>query len=125
MSRKKHNGTGSKILKIIFLIPALLSLLGNLFSMIHDELVTMRKRLIILIVLAIFSIVLMSSVWFCMNALIFTYLMNLHLSTATSLVLLLSLNLLILIITCLTIALLKIDPSFPQTRKAVKEVISR
>lgn len=125
MSRKKNKGTGSKILKLIFLIPAMLSLLGNLFVMIHDELTTMRKKLIILITLAVFSIVLMSSVWFCVNALLFTYLLNLHLTTATSLVLLLSLNLLMLIITCLCIALLNIDPSFPQTRQAVKEIITR
>lgn len=125
MSRKKQNGAGCKILKTLLLIPAVLSLLGNLFSMIHAELATMRKKLILLIMLAIFSIVLMSSVWFCLNALIFTYLTNLHLSMTTSLVLMLSLNLLIFIIICLCIALVKIDPSFPQTRKAISEVINR
>lgn len=125
MSKQKRNGTASKILKIIFLIPALMSLFGNLLSMIQSELISMRKKLVVVAILAIFSIVLMSSVWFCINALIFTYLTNLNISIITSLVIMLSLNLLILIITGLTIALLKIDPTFPETRKAVKNIISR
>lgn len=125
MSKRKQDGTVSKILKIIFLIPALMSLFGNLFSMIQSELASMRKKLIALVILAVFSIVLMSSMWFCINALIFTYLTNLNLSVITSLVIMLSLNFLILIIISLIIALLKLDLSFPETRKAVKNVISR
>lgn len=125
MSKQKHNGTISKILKYVLLLPALMNLFGNLLSMIQSELADMRKKLVILVVLALFSMVLMSSMWLCINALIFTYLTNLNLSITTSLVILLSLNFLILIIIGLVIALQKIDLSFPETRKAVKNIISR
>ncbi|HTM63434.1 MAG TPA: hypothetical protein VL360_02895 [Gammaproteobacteria bacterium] len=125
MGTKKQHGNSSKILKLILFIPTVLSLIGNLFALMQSEVSLMRRKIIMLVMLSVFSFVLMTTAWICINWLLFTWMVHLYMSSITATILLLAFNLLLFVITCLLIALLNIDPSFPETRKAINNILSK
>jgi hypothetical protein len=125
MAKKQSKSVGSKVLKFAMIIPAALSLMGNFFSLVQTEMMTMRKQLLCFIMLSLFSLMLMLSSWIFLNALILTYLMHVPFTLLSSLSLILAGNLFLLILTCVAILYLQIDPTFPETRKTIREIVTR
>jgi hypothetical protein len=100
-----------KLMKVALLLPAVAGMAAGLFSAAKFEVAAIRKRLILLFILAVFCCILLTSAWVCVNALLIVYLMSFNMSLACSITLAFFFNLFILISTCLAIAVLKIDAS--------------
>jgi len=125
MGTKKQHGNSSKILKLILFVPTIISLIGNLFALMQSEIYLMRRKIIMLVMLSVFSFVLMTTAWICINSLLYSWMIHLFTSSITATILLLTFNILLFIITCLLIALLNIDPTFPETRNAINNILSK
>lgn len=125
MSKKPTKSVTSKILKFAMIIPAALNLMGNLSSLIQLEMASMRKKLLCFFLLSLFSLMLLLTTWILLNALLLTALIHASFTLIPSMVIVLSGNFLLLIITCLMMINLKVDPSFPETRKTIREIVKK
>jgi hypothetical protein len=124
MKKKNNAGLTRNIVKIFMIIPAIFSLTANLISHVRFEALLMKKQIVCLMILAMFFFVLLFSVWLCGIGVLVMYLHSLDVSMMMIAVLTFIINLLLLIIVSLLLVQLKIDPTFPETRKAIKEMIS-
>tara|TARA_R110000868_G_scaffold15698_7_gene71644 strand:- start:971 stop:1348 length:378 start_codon:yes stop_codon:yes gene_type:complete len=124
MAKKNNAGIGQNILKILLIIPAIFSLTSSLISQAHLEAVQLKRSVVLLVVLTFFFFILMLSMWFCALGWLVLYLLSLNVGMMLALSLVFIFNLFLLIITCLVIRENKIDPSFPETRKVIKDLIS-
>lgn len=123
MAKKQKNGIAGTILKLLMILPAVLNMTASLISMVQSEYLTMRKKLVLFMVLGFFCLALMMSAWLCITGLLIIYLHTLQLSFVSSLMIVLVFNFLMLVITGLAMSFIKVDPTFPETRKAVKDII--
>lgn len=124
MTKKKSSSLGKTIIKYLLVVPAIFSLTNNIIMLMKLELACMRRKLIVFAILAIFSMALFLTFWLSLNVILYVYLVSINISILMSYVLLAVLNLLLLIISALCMALLNIDASFPETRKAVQQIFS-
>ena len=121
--KKKRRGTAGKILKYLMVLPVVFSLVGHVFSMMRAEVRLAQKRIITLAFMFFFLFVLIMTIWLCLNMLLYIYLISVPLSHVFSIIIIALLNLFLLVITCLLIALTKIELSFPETRKAINDIV--
>ncbi len=124
MAKKHNSGLGRSILKFILIIPAIFNLVDILVTLAKNEAATIRRKMVFLLMMALFSFVLLASVWICASALLISYLLSLQLSLEISIMFVLILNVLLFLITCLILSLVKVDPSMPETRKVIKDLVS-
>lgn len=124
MTKKQRNGLGTMIIKYLLVIPAIFSLTGNLLAMMKLEMKSMRKKLMVFFILAVFSCTLLMTVWLTLNTMLYLYLISISISVMMACLLIALLNFLLLVITALCMALIDIDASFPETRKAIEQLFS-
>jgi hypothetical protein len=124
MAKKHSKNIGRMILKLLMVIPAVLNITVTLLAMVQSEWGSMRKKMVIFIILALFCLALMTSTWLCVTVLLLVYLQSLQLSLIPSLVILLLFNFMMLVIVGLAMNFIRVDPSFSQTRKTIKDMIS-
>ena len=125
MTKKPRGNLAKLIIKSLLVIPAICSLTNNLIALVKLEAACMRNRIIWLVVLAAFSFTLFMTFWLCLNAMLYLYLLSINISMVGAWLLLALFNFLILVITSLCIALINIDASFPETRKAIEQIFSK
>ncbi len=124
MKKKNSAGLTKNIIKIVMIIPALFSLAANLMSHARFEVLLMRKQMIMLFLLSLMFFVLLLSVWISGMGVLLVYLHTLNVSLMLMVSMVFVLNLLLLIIVTLLMLRLKVDPSFPETRKVIEELIN-
>lgn len=123
MAKKQKGGIGGTILRLLMIVPVVLNMTATLISLAQNELLSMRKKLVLFMVLAFFCLALTVGAWMCVTGLLIIYLQSLQLSLVSSLVIVMVFNLLMLIIIALAMSFIKVDPTFPETRKIVKDII--
>lgn len=123
MAKKQKKGIAGTILKLLMVLPAVLNMTASLIAMVQSEFLTMRKKLVLFMVLGFFCLALMMGTWLCITGLLVIYLQTLPLSLTSSLMIVLVFNFLLLVITGLAMSFIKVDPTFPETRKVVKDII--
>src|SRR5581483_11817351 len=106
MAKKNRLGLSVAFLKLLLIVPAIFSLTGRLVSLAQREIRLLRKKIILLIILAVVSLVLLLSIWVYGNILLLLYLLSVKLSLILSIALMMTLNLLFLTIVCLMMALI-------------------
>jgi hypothetical protein len=124
MAKKNSAGFIQKLLKIMLIVPALSNIISHLASMMKSEAALIKRKALYLFIFAASSLVLLFTFWISLMAVLVVYLLSLNISLLISLLLVSIFNFLLLVIACLCITKTKIDPSFPETRNAVKELIS-
>lgn len=124
MTKKHKKGIGGTLIRLLLVIPAFLSLTANLFSLAQCEAASMRKKIMLFFVFAMFALVLMISGWLCVTTILLIYLHSLQVSMMTSFVIVLLLNLLLLMMVGVSLMFVKVDPTFPETRKVIQDIIS-
>jgi hypothetical protein len=123
MAKKQKKGIAGTVLKLLMVLPAVLNMTASLIAMVQSEFLTMRKKLVLFMVLAFFCLALMMGVWLCVTGLLVIYLQTLQLGLSSSLMIVLVFNFLLLVITGLAMSFIKVDPTFPETRKVVKDIV--
>lgn len=123
MAKKQKKGIAGAILRLLMVLPAVLNMTATLMSLVQSEFLSMRKKLVLFMVLGFFCLALMMGAWLCVTGLLVIYLQTLQLSLASSLMIVLVFNFLLLVITGLAMSFIKVDPTFPETRKVVKDII--
>ncbi len=124
MAKKRSAGMISKLIKVAMIIPAILSVTKGLIFQGRQELIGMRKRLIAFCIAALFSLILLLTTWWCLLAMLITYLLSQAVSMMVTLLIVFMLNCFMLIIFGIYLSTIKLDPSFPETRKVIRELIS-
>lgn len=123
--RKKRKSNSSKLMKLLMIIPNLFSFFGNLFSLIQSELEHTRRQIILLVLLTLFILILMFSVWLSLNALLFIYLINSLFNVISAVAIIGLINFLLLMIVCFFISRQEISITFPETRKIINDVMNK
>ena len=124
MTRKHKKGIGGTVIRLLLVIPAFLNLTANLFSLMQCEAAMMRKKVTLFFVFGLFALVLLMGSWLCVMAMLLFYLGSLQVSMMTSFVIVLLLNLLLLMMVGLGLMFVKVDPTFPETRKVLQDIVS-
>lgn len=122
MAKRKKSILSKTILRLIFGIPAILSLLTTLSSLIKYEIRIAGRSLVCVLMLALFCALLLMSSWLCVLGLLFVYLMSLQWSLYGILLALLGINCFMFLIILLIIRRYKAKLSFPETHRLLNEV---
>lgn len=121
--KKKSTSTVSKtILSLVVLIPTLFSLVRKTVALIGFEARLAGRSVVIISVLSLFVVILLSSTWLGMLAMLFFYLTSLQWSLQQSMLLIIAANILMLVIVWLVIVKVKKNLSFPETRRQLRGV---
>lgn len=123
MAKKKEKSIGH-IIKYLMVVPAIIKIIEGIVHLAKNEAAMIRRKLILLVVMALFTLILIGSVWLCFSTLLVFYLMSLHISVVAAVAFTLIFNLMLLLITSLIVAQMDFDPFLPETRKVIKEMIS-
>lgn len=122
--KKKKAHRSSRLMRIFRIIPAVFSFISHMMSLIKAEFLQVRRQLVILILLTLFLLVLMFSVWLSLNIMLYLYLITL-VSTVLCAVSLIALgNFILFAIVCCIISTLKVSTTFPETRKVINNLLS-
>ncbi len=122
MAAKKKSRRGIHLLRLVLLLPSIVSVISKITKLIHYEARQASQSIGVLIAFAVIFAVISFSAWLCVLAIVLMYLLSLHVSVLLSLSALLGLNLLILIICCFVMAGAKKKLSFPITRQKVRDL---
>lgn len=122
MTKKNKSGTSRSILNLLLVVPSIISFASNLVSLVQTEAYEMRRSIIWLVILLIFSTVLLSTLWVGLMGLLYIFFLSLNMSSTASLVFILVMNLFLLIITCLIISMVKSKIGFPETKEIVRKL---
>lgn len=123
MAKKQNKITGS-ILGLIFLIPKLFGLVGDVGRLIKDEAHHGARNIAIIIFLSFICAMLFTTTWVCLLTMLFFYLSS-KLSVMVALAIILLVNVLFMIIVALVILNLKKNIFFPATLKHLSKVRSK
>ncbi len=108
------------LLRLLFAIPAIMSLASKVFTLIKIEARESGRNFVKIVILAIFSLIVLSSTWISALAILFFYLLEWHLTVPAALGILLAVNLLSLFIIMLSIVRSKKRLFFPETRRQLR-----
>lgn len=122
MANKKKYSLAGSIKDVLLLVPNLVSIARNITTLINLEARLAGKTALVLIVLSVVYAVLIVSVWLCVLALLFIYLLSLHLSPSLSLLVILVLNIALLVIIGFIISRIKKNLFFPVTSKQCRDL---
>ncbi len=122
-SKKKSHKAG-RILKLLKVVPALFTFFGHLFSLMRAELSQIRRQLAVVIILTLFLLVLIFTVWISLNALLFLYLVTICHSVACAIGVIALANFMLLLLVSYFIATRKFNATLPETRKVISDIFS-
>lgn len=122
MPKRKKTTFSKSLLRLIFGVPAILSLLATISSLVKLEAHMAGRSLMSILVLAFFCALLLISSWSCILAVLFVYLMLLQWPLYGILLTLLGINFLMFLILLLVIRRYKAKLSFPETRLLLNEI---
>lgn len=120
--RGKKSFLSKIILDTSMIIFSLFNVVPKIIYLIESEARLAKKNLVSLIILFLIAAAFITSIWLCILAMGFIYLISLHLSLLVSLSIIILINILLLIITCLLISRAKHQISFPETRHLLKTI---
>jgi len=107
MASKKHRSFAALILDMVLMVPSLLGFVSNAASFIKMEAQLTVKNLIIIILLSVLSAILLAWTWLGLLAMLFIYLISVHVSAIFSLFFILIINFLLLLVVILTMTKIK------------------
>jgi hypothetical protein len=119
---KRKPSLSSTLLRFVIGIPTLFNVVRKTFALIKIEARESGKSLMRIILLSVFSLMILSSTWFCALGLLFFYLLQWHWSIPGALLLIFSGNVLILLVLLLFIKKLQKKLCFPETRSLLKSL---
>jgi len=112
----KHSALNA-ISKWFGILQLCLNVMNKFVHMVESEAREAKRKMIIMLIAAIFFLMFLISTWLCFTAMIFMYLVSLNLGFTLSLFFVLILNILLLTITGLIILNTRHNLFFPKTRK--------
>lgn len=124
MTRKHKKGIGGILIRLLLVIPAFFNLTTSVYALLQCEAASMRKKIILFFVFAMFALVLMMSGWLCVISILLIYLHSMQVSVMTSFVIVLLVNLLLLMMVGIGLMFTRVDPTFPETRKVIQDIIT-
>jgi hypothetical protein len=124
MTHKKKLTISKAILKIIMLVPTLFSVFSNISVLIGWEARRAGKSIAILLLLSIVAGSIITTIWLCLLAMLFLYLISLHWSEIQALLCIALLNAVLLIIIGIIMSKVKNNLSFPAVRRQL-QIISQ
>lgn len=122
MAGHKGDFISRTIRTLIVLIPSLVSLFSNITTLVSIEARLAGKSILSIVVLSLFLASLLTTMWICILALAFVYLVSLHISIMISLTILLLSNLILFCIIVLIIARKRNKLLFPMTRQQLRSI---
>jgi hypothetical protein len=117
MAEKKRRSTGHMLTRLLLIIPTVFSFVNNITSLISYEARLATQNLVKIIILAIMTACMLITVWFCLLAVLFLYLIQLQLSWLLAGIIVLGLNLILLLTLILLLSKAKNTMFFSETRK--------
>lgn len=117
---KKKPPLGKFLLRLFFAVPTILGLASKVFTLIKIEARESCQNFVKIVILAIFSLIVLSSTWFSALALLFVYLLEWHWTIPGALGMILLINFLSLLIIMLSIIRSKKRLFFPETRRQLR-----
>ena len=124
MKNKKKSSTSKTILKLLLVVPNILSFIFGFASLVAYEARAAGKSVIAMLVLSVIFAVVLTSIWLCLLALLFLFLVSVHFSTAASMLILLAVNLIFLLIIAWAITRTKKKLLFPITTQQCKRLFT-
>ncbi|EKD54056.1 MAG: hypothetical protein ACD_60C00126G0002 [uncultured bacterium] len=116
MAKRNKFSLGDTVKNVIMLVPNIIGIVSDLAALVRLETQLAGKTIVTVLILSIMYAFLMISIWFCLLAMLFIYLVtSLQWSLMMSLLLLLGLNTLCLMIIGFIIVRIKRNLLFPAT----------
>lgn len=125
MTSKNKSSLSRTITDVVQLIPNLVRIVCNITTLINFEARLAGKALIGIVMLAVISAILVTSIWICLLALLATYLLSIQWSLMMTLVIVLLLNICLFIIVTIMMAKAKKNLFFPATSEECRELKER
>ena len=120
--KNKGNFLSKFLFDLVMIVLSLFKVIPNLIVLIEFEAALARKNLISLIVLFIFAVSLLTSLWLCLFAMCFIYFISLHMSYLTSIFITFLVNFVLLLIILLMISRIQNHLTFPKTRQLLRTI---
>jgi hypothetical protein len=120
MGAKEKNSWSSSLLNMFTLFTSLYNVFIAVGHRLKQDAKAAGKNMLALVILSCFSFILCSSIWLCINALLFFYLLSIKLSILISLFIITLINSILLLIILLSILKIKNKLLFPHTRKLLE-----
>lgn len=121
MTKKKKPTLGKALINLVLGIPVLLSLTKKIGTLVGYEARLAGRSILGMIMLILLSVILLSTTWLCLLAMLFVYLMSLHWSMQIILLTLVGVNVFILLIVFCLLIKHKKRLCFPETRYLLEE----
>ena len=109
------------ISKLIRVVPNVLNLACNMTSLLELEARLASRTVVYLLMLICMSVVLLTSTWMCMLAMIFIYLTMIHVNIFLILFILILLNIVLLLIIGMIVSKIQKNIFFPNVRRLVRK----
>lgn len=122
MTKKDESRVGKSLIGLVTVLPSLYRVATNIPRLLEADVRSTERSLVGFVCLAVISLVLLFSSWFCLLAMLFLYFTSLQLSTMISLLIIFGLNFLLLIIVGLIMTNKKSDLIFPHIRSLLRSI---
>lgn len=123
MTHKRKFGFVNSLIKFITVAPTAMSLFGNFAGMVGAEAHLASRAISQVILLGIFAVTLLTTIWLSLLALLFLFLISLKFSLMMAIAIILLINIFLLIIVVLMLLRAKDHISFPETRHFLHNII--
>lgn len=120
----KRSSAG-KIVKMLLVVPTILSMASTLLSYAREEIVLMKRKMVFLVFLTLISFIFLITTWLSLCGLLLFYLLSINVSMLLAMTSILVINIILLLITGIIVACIKINPTLPETRSVISDIISR
>ncbi len=120
----KRSNAG-KFLKLLLVVPTVLSMASTLLSFAREELILMKRKMVFLVFLTLISFIFLITTWLSLCGLLLFYLLAMNVSIMLALITIMVINLILLLVSGLILACIKVNPTLPETRNVISDIISQ